>query len=65
MTRLIYFRFFVLICIITNTSPDCFARNPLFEHAKSDTVKIFNIKDYGAVGDGKTTDTESIDLARH
>ncbi|MDY9919045.1 MAG: glycosyl hydrolase family 28-related protein [Proteiniphilum sp.] len=63
MTRLIYFRLFVLICIITNTSPDCFARNPLFEHAKSDTVKIFNIKDYGAVGNGKTIDTESINKA--
>ncbi|HBB01288.1 MAG TPA: glycoside hydrolase [Porphyromonadaceae bacterium] len=63
MTRLIYPCLFVLICITTNASLDCFAQNSRFEHAKSDSIKIFNIKDYGATGDGKSIDTEHINKA--
>jgi hypothetical protein len=63
MVKLLYSRFIVLICVIASTSPNCFALNYLLEYFKSDTVKIFNIEDYGAVGDGKANSTKAINKA--
>lgn len=39
------------------------AIEPLQENKSGNTVKVYNIKDYGAVGDGKTLSTEAINNA--
>jgi hypothetical protein len=41
----------------------CFAGIPSKELNKETVLKVYNIKDYGAVGDGKTLNTEAINNA--
>jgi len=51
----------ILLFLITNSFPD-FAQAQSNAIAKED-VKVFNIIDYGAVGDGKSLNTEPINKA--
>lgn len=52
----------ISIILMTNTL-FCFAVKNSQELNKSNINKVFNIKDYGAVGDGKTLNTEAINNA--
>jgi hypothetical protein len=49
----------IFLYLITN-SLWCIAIKPSQEFNSVDTLKVFNIKDYGAVGDGKTLNSEAI-----